>query len=403
MELPRLRFAPIWSVNFVNSLSCYLLVPLTAMLVALVVPWHFSQYHMTQWVLFSKDFLQLRGLPSLIGAYILTQPATPADFKFYHTVYVLIFYITISIALIRLFSFMHFHVVIPIILLIFIGPFVFFNIAIIPNIDPYFYIFFVIGIIFLLVFGVRTIYLPVFWALSAVMVWVHPAALFSAIPLMFAFFFILQPSPTPFLRGMAELGISVVVVGAVVVALAAAGRPPPDADMREVIADRSAEVQNRAAFDINSEAIASTLYGINDAFSVVFLGKEKFYGANLGKIRWHFSLMALALLVIKSFGVILLIGWARMCAVWLSWPTFQRLMVLGAVVAPLFLFFVGHDFQRWMGFIDFNVTMLIIGGMAMKRGAELEQGADWRFVPLVACVFVAQLVVIRLADLFVGV
>jgi len=372
-------------------------------LVALVAPWHISEYHMTQWVLFNSDFLRPRGLTSLMGTFLLTQPATPMEFKLLYIFSMLIFFLTVSIALLRMIIFMGPYAVSRMTIFVFIGPFVFFNIAIIPNIDPYFYFFSVIGILFIIAFGAKTLFLPILWTLSAVMVWVHPAALFSAIPLMFAFFFILRPSPTPFLRGIAELGISVVVVSAVLVALTAAGRPSPDADMRELVMDRTAEVQSRAAFEINSEAIASTLYGIDDAFAVVFLGKDEFYGASLGQIRWHFSFAALALLMLKLLGVIFLVGWSKASSVWLSLPLLNRLVALGAVVTPLFLFFIGHDFHRWIGFIDFNITILILSGVAEKRGSELEQGENWRFVPLFACILGAQLVVARLADLFTGV
>ncbi|TVQ29337.1 MAG: hypothetical protein EA356_17080 [Geminicoccaceae bacterium] len=334
---------------------------LLGLVVALVMPWHVSNYQLTQWVTFGEPTLMMRALPSLLTWAFFDFPVSKADLfiLFFFTVLAFNFIWALVIWLsLRSLPTLPF---VTIGLLAFTGVWFSINNALLPNTDPLMYLPAALGLLAYLVVGPSVWLLPVTWLLAAVSLYVHPGAVFSAIPLLVVAPVLLHARGAWSWRTVGLLTTSLVVIGSIVVTAARFDPPrPSDAEFPSVIAAELAAIQARADFRLGQLAAVNKFRNLDDVLGQTVRGDREFHGIRMASPRWYYALPSAAFLIVKIALLLALLSWNGLRTALAVWNPWQRLLALGVVLAPLPLFVLGLDYQRWIGFVDFNLTVIVL-------------------------------------------
>jgi hypothetical protein len=356
-----------------------------AVVLTLIVPWKLSGYQLTQWLVFGEPTLALRALPSSLAAVLVGFPAGEAEIMPLFLASLLALNLVTALVVWLLLRRTDGGTLVLLGLLAFTGVWYVVNAALVPNTDPLMYLPAAVGIVLILLAGPRPWLLPVLWLLAALILYVHAAGLFSAIPVLFAAYFLLRPTWT--WRDLGYLAVSIAVVGLVVTAGRSLDPPrPADADFAAVLAAEVATVQARATFPINQTAAINQYRSVGDILEMTLGGDVDFHGVIFEQPRWHFTVPAAAFLVSKLVLVVLVLGWRPLVAALAVWHPWQLLIALGALTAPLPLFLLGTDYHRWLGFVEWNLTIVLLVLLLQAARSGRAPVAAPALLPVVASV-----------------
>lgn len=371
------------------------LLALVGLVLALTVPWQVSSYQLTQWLVFDEPTLALRALPSLLAERFVGFPASQADLFPLFLATVVALNLVMALAVWLMLRGAGSLTVTAVGLFIFTGLWYLVNTAIVPSTDPLMYLPAAVGLVLTLVLGSRHGLVPVFWLLAAVVLYVHPAGLFSAIPLLFAVPLLLRPQADWSWRDLGLLGVSIAVVAAIAFGGRSLDPPLPTAPAaaRAVVDAELAAVQRRAEFQINRTAAINQYRSLDDILAFTVHGQRDFYGVNFELPRWRFTIPAVLLFVAKLGLLGWLVPWPRLRTALSVWNPWQRMLAAGAVLTPFVLILFGTDYHRWLGFVDLNLTVVILALLVRARAAGLIIEPNGAALPVVVGAFLSQIVI----------
>lgn len=383
------------------------LLALAGLTLALTMPWKLSSYQVTQWLVFGEPTLALRALPSLLAERFVGFPASEADLFPVFLATLVALNLVMALAVWLMLRKAGSATVTAVGLFAFTGLWYLVNTALIPSTDPLMYLPVAVGLVLTLTLGNRRWLVPMLWLLAAVVLYVHPAGLFSAIPLLFAAPLLLRSRAEWSWRDLALFGASVAVVSL----LAFGGRSldpqlpvGAEAEARAMIDAEIAAVEARADFQtskVNHTAAVNQYRSLGDVLAFTVYGQRDFYGVNFELPRWHFTIAAVVLFIGKLVLLGWLLPWQRLrTAIGQVWNPWQRALAAGAVLIPLPLVLLGTDYHRWLGFVDLNLTIVLLALLVAAREAGQAIEPNGAALQVVVGAFLFQILVAAAASQF---